>query len=147
MHSYPPSSPLRSRGRHASDVWLRVSGRVLSVLLEIPPCPSTFSQAIAISRWAIPPPNLSPMKGLSRSLVLARCAPLRAIRCLPPAAWRHCGPQDACSRLERPILIAMAVALCGSMPFVATPPQPLRLCLLSGLLEPPLRGQLPEGTQ
>jgi len=80
---------------------------------------------------------------------LARCRqlgpPLRAIRRLPPPHWRHLDPQDTCGRRARPLLRALPIARWRSPTLGAAPTPPLRLGLVSGLLEPPLRGQWDPG--
>jgi len=68
-----PSEPRRARGRQASAACLRDAGLVRRALGERPPGPRAFATAAALAPCALPP--ISPRRGWSRSLGLARWLP------------------------------------------------------------------------
>lgn len=71
-NSAAPASPPPSRGRQASDSWLRGAGRARTRLLERTNGPRARSQAAARSRCALPPTNIAPLRLWRWSRGLAR---------------------------------------------------------------------------
>jgi hypothetical protein len=74
MHREAMANPLMSRVRQASYSWGKRSGRSRTALFETTHWPSAFSKAPSMSRWDIPPADISTIMRGSASLVRSSAA-------------------------------------------------------------------------